>query len=71
MEEIKEKTEKEISPSWLLECICLEDRGNTLVISPQECFKRGIKNIKITLGRFSSPTVLTYKVSEIYRKKKE
>ncbi|MCS7093649.1 MAG: hypothetical protein RMJ18_00445 [Candidatus Aenigmarchaeota archaeon] len=71
MEELKEETKKKISPEWLLDCVCIEDDGQTLVISPRECFKKGIKNIKITLGRFSSPTVLTYKVSEIYGEKKE
>ncbi|MEM5875008.1 MAG: hypothetical protein QXW01_01835 [Candidatus Aenigmatarchaeota archaeon] len=70
-EEIKEETRKKISPDWILDCVCLEDKGKTLVISPHECYKRGINNIKITLGRFSSPTVLTYKISEIYKKKKE
>ena len=71
MEDILKEVKKKVSPDWILECVCLEDNGNTLVISPNECFKRGIKNIKITLGKFSSPTVLTYKISEIYKEKKK
>jgi hypothetical protein len=71
MEEVKEEQKKKISPEWLLDCVCLEDKGHTLVISPNECFKRGITTIKITMGKFSSATVLTYKISEIYKEKKE
>jgi len=70
MEETKKEQERKISPEWLLDCVCLEDKGHTLVISPNECFRHGITTIKITLGRFSSPTVLTYKIGEIYKEKK-
>lgn len=70
-EDLIKRAKKQVCPEWLLDCICLDDKKHTLVISPRACNDRGITSIQITQGKFSSPTILNYRIKTLYTERKK
>ena len=57
-----EKLKKYLSPDWILECVMFDRKRHALVISPTHCLEHGVTNIEIAQGRFSSKTILRFRL---------
>jgi hypothetical protein len=56
--DIKDK----LSPDWLRDCVMIDDKNKSIVISPIEALKHGYPNLFVTQNRFCGKTIFKLKL---------